>query len=207
MSFSQYTTLRSVKQQLKVEIKYQILFPSVKPVEPSAWLRETLGIMVGRRVAYFSEKSRSEGIVFPVLVELQRRNNFAFSLYSGAVIDADKERGLSGECDFVFSLGEQGIELERPIFCVVEAKDNDIELGVPQCIAQMLGARIFNAQDGGIETNTIYGAVTIGDTWLLLKLEGNTVLIDNQYYYLNKLEDLLGVLDHIILEYVGLVTA
>lgn len=196
MSYSQYTSLRIVRQQLGLEVKYQVLFPIVKPVALSPWLQETLGIMLGRRIAYFSEKSRSEGIVFPVLVETQRRHEFAFSLYSGAFIEADKEKGLNGECDFVLSLGEQGIELERPVFCIVEAKDNDIELGVPQCIAQMKGAQIFNGQDGNA-LPVIFGAVTTGDTWLFLKLEKNTLYIDNQYYYLAKTEELLGVLEAI----------
>jgi hypothetical protein len=89
-------------------------------------LKQTLNLYTKNRTAYFNEKSRSEGIVFPILSELQNVHNYKFALYSGATIEGDKELGLNGECDFVLSHAQQSIELERPVFCIIEAKDNDI---------------------------------------------------------------------------------
>lgn len=99
------------------------------------WLTETLEYVLKSKLAYFSEKSRSESIVFPILLELQRKYEPKVAIYSGAVIDVDKKEGLNGECDFVFRRGEQSYFLQVPIFCVVEAKDNDMKLGLPQCVA------------------------------------------------------------------------
>ena len=175
MPYSQFTSLRAVKKQFGLKIENRRLFSTVEPVEASDWLKQTISKSSARRIAFFSEKSRSEAIVFPILLELNNRNNDVFNLYSGAFIDADKEKGLNGECDFVLGLGKQNIEVESPIFCIVEAKDNDIDLGVPH--AQMYGALLYNKQDEN-PVSVIYGSVTTGDTWVFLQLENDTVFID-----------------------------
>jgi hypothetical protein len=200
MAYSQFSSIRQVKKQFGLEEETVSLFPKLPPIEPTDWLKESLHRVMKHQVAFFSEKSRSEAIVFPVLLEVQFLNKFQFSLYSGASIDADKERGLNGECDFILSKGKQSIELDAPFFCVVEAKDNDIEFGVPQCIVQMLGARIFNEQDGRVFPE-IYGSVTTGEQWLFLKLVENTVFINEARYSLDDTGKLLGVLNWIVQQF------
>ena len=200
MPFSQFTTLRAVKKQLGLTVVNQPLFADIAPVEPSNWLVETLSRTLKQRVGYFSEKSRSEAIVFPVLVEIKTHHSDQFTLYSGAILEADKEKGLNGECDFILGLSKQNIELEAPIFCIVEAKDNDLELGLPQCIAQMCGAKIYNEQDGTI-LPYIFGGVTTGESWLFLKLVDDVVYVDTRQYYIEKLDALLGVLELITMQY------
>jgi hypothetical protein len=112
-------------------------------------------------------------------------------------MEADKEKGLNGECDFILSFAKQSYELECPIFCLIEAKDDDIETNVGQCVAQMLGARIFNEKDE-LKVNTIYGCVTTGENWQFLKLVDNQIFLDSKLYYLDRLENILGVLQAIV---------
>ena len=200
MAYNQFTTLRAVKKQLGITVVNQPLFAETSLIKPSSWLVETLQRNLKQRVGYFSEKSRSEAIVFPVLMELKSRNDDQFTLYSGAILEADKEKGLNGECDFILGLSKQNIELEAPIFCIVEAKDNDLELGLPQCIAQMCGAKIYNEQDGTI-LPYIFGGVTTGESWLFLKLVDDVVYVDTRQYYIEKLDALLGVLELITMQY------
>jgi hypothetical protein len=201
MPYSQYTSLRAIKQKFGIQIETEILFDAAVSIAPSEWLKETLRKMLAHQVALFSEKSRSEAIVFPILVEAKEVTNGLVRLYSGAFIDAEKEKGLDGECDFVLGLGKQNLELEAPIFCVLEAKDNDIESGVPQCIAQLIGSQLFNEQDG-FPIPVIYGAVTTGVEWLFLKLEGKNITMDNQRYYIENLPKLLGIINTIIHQFV-----
>jgi hypothetical protein len=198
MNYSQYNTLHSVRQKLGVTTRFGRLFASVEHVAPSSLLVQILERNTFNRTAYFNEKSRSEGIVYPILSELQAVFLSKFALYSGANIEGDKELGLNGECDFVLSQAEQSIELERPVFCIVEAKDNDIELGIPQCISQLYGARLYNQKSDGFLPTVLYGAVTTGTEWNFMKLQENTVMIDNDLYSLKNLPELLGVLHHII---------
>jgi hypothetical protein len=200
MPYSQYNTLHSVRQKLGVSTRFGRLLPNFEHIQPSDLLLKILERNTSNRTAYFNGKSRSEGIVFPILSELQSINNFKFALYSGATIDGEKELGLNGECDFVLSGAAQSIELERPIFCIVEAKDNDIELGIPQCIAQLCGANFFNQKVENIQLKNIYGAVTTGTEWNFLKMEDNNVMIDNDIYSIKNLSELLGAINHLVIE-------
>ncbi|MEY4904943.1 MAG: hypothetical protein RLZZ292_2758 [Bacteroidota bacterium] len=201
MPYSQYNTLQSVRQKLGITTHFRSLFSEAPPVAPSDWLLQTLTRYTKARTAYFNEKSRSEAIVFPILSELQNSCNFTFALYSGATIEGDQDLGLNGECDFVLSQAKQSIELERPVFCIVEAKDNDIELGIPQCMAQLYGARLFNEKVGEYSPTIMYGAVTTGTEWNFLQMTKNEIIIDNDFYYIKNLPELLGVLNHIVKQF------
>ncbi len=198
MAYSQFNTLKLVKKNLGIQITNKLLFAGVEKMPPSEFLLSFLEMTTGHKTAFFSEKSRSEAIVFPVLVNLQKEMDFQFSLYSGATIDAEKERGLNGECDYILGKGEQGAEIETPIFCVVEAKDNDIDIGIPQCIAQLCGADLFNKQEG-IKISPLYGCTTTGETWQFIKYEDGMAVIDTKRYYLTQLDEILGIIRHIVL--------
>jgi hypothetical protein len=89
MAYSKFTSSR-VREELGIMDKYTSLFPQIVPLEPSDWLQTSL--KMAKNVAFFSEKSRSEGIIFPILVELQNRNEGHFSIYSGADLEADSLR-------------------------------------------------------------------------------------------------------------------
>ena len=95
------------------------------------------------------------------------------------------------------SSGEQSFEIETPLFCLIEAEDNDIEKNIPQCIAQMEGAKVYNEKEGKY-LDVIFGCVTTGTEWQFLKLENKTCFIDEKRYYINDLPALLGVLQKII---------
>jgi hypothetical protein len=71
---------------------------------------------------------------------------------------------LVGECDFILSAAPPVPALRAPLVTIVEAKRNEVESGVWQCIAQMVGAREFNQQSGG-GPEAIYDCVTNAETW------------------------------------------
>ncbi|MGH9838542.1 MAG: hypothetical protein ACREEM_07150 [Blastocatellia bacterium] len=127
---------------------------------------------------------------------LSDRNDNYLTIYSGDSLNVDEVRGLKGECDFILARDTGSFEVSYPILQIVEAKKNDIEVGIPQCAAQMLGAKIFNEQNG-LNPDAVYGCVTTGDDWLFLKLE-HELLIDTRKYYLGNLGELLGVFQDII---------
>jgi hypothetical protein len=81
----------------------------------------------------------------------------------------------------------------------VEAKEQDLRYGVAQCAAQLYGAKLFNENEG-YPINRFYGATTTGEVWRFLKLEDNTVYLDERKYYLGQLDVLLGVLHLMILD-------
>ena len=167
------------------------------PITPSKVLLDEL--LHARKIPHLSEKARSEWVVAPLFRDLHQFNNYNFNIYSGYVLNADKKMKLNGDCDFLLTGGEFNLlEVQSPIFTAVEAKRNEIEEGLPQAAAQMLGAFIFNKKKG-ITSDIIYGASTNAFEWIFLKLENGTHLtIDTQRYYLNDVHQLLSIFQGIL---------
>ena len=196
-------SLESIRKQLGVTNHLSSLFTSVSPLEETDRLRQDL--QIASLLPARSEKAKSEVIVMPILIELMRKNNNFFTIYSGEILSADPSRGLTGECDFILARNTGTFDIDVPIMIVVEAKKHDMDLGIPQCAAQMIGVQVFN-QERNEPLDTIYGCVTTADDWLFMKLEENRLLVDDQKYYLSDLNKLLGVFQQIIDYYKGILS-
>jgi len=194
MPYSSFT-LKTVEKAFQLQETVQNLFPTVKNLELSDWLQQTLE--KGACLPLKSEKARSEMIIAPILLEMMEKNHRAFTIFSGETLDADADKGLNGECDFIISKAVKTYTIQAPIFALVEAKQNIVENNMGQCAAQMMGARIFN-QSENQPIETIFGCVTNGDVWQFLKLENQTILIDAKKYFLDNIPQILGVLQVII---------
>ena len=146
----------------------------------------------GTVLALTSEKARSEFIVAPILLAARELSGNRFAIFSGERLDVDPESGLVGECDFILTLGPAVPPLEAPVMTIVEAKKNDIEAGLGQCIAQMVAAHQFNeASDRA--GSPVYGCVTTGEAWQFLRLDGPAALLHDRRYYRDDLGGILGV--------------
>lgn len=193
MAYSDFTLAR-LNEQFGLTNRRERLFHIVQPISPSSWLIDELQQL--EELPVRTEKAKSEYIVVPILKELRRLNDKYFTVYSGEILTADPALGLNGECDFMLAKDINTFDLNYPIIHIVEAKRNDLEIGVPQCAAQLLGARIFN-EKRGVKLEKIYGCVTTGNDWLFLVLEDNLV-IDSRIYYLSEVDLLLGIFGQII---------
>src|SRR5947209_18054673 len=156
MSYSEFS-LELVEQSLGVALREADLFPDCQPAPVPDWLPGLLAR--GTRLALISEKARSEFIVVPILLAVRELTADRLAIYSGQRLDVDPARGLVGECDFILALGPAVPPLRAPIATVVEAKKNDVEAGLGQCIAQMVAARQFNEAAGRLGA-PVYGCVT-----------------------------------------------
>jgi hypothetical protein len=194
MAFTSFS-LEKVRDDFAITLQMMPLFLEVEPFSASAWLEETLIFTKALAFQSGSEKARSEFIIAPILASLAQGKK-RFSIFSGQTFEVDSVLGLTGECDFLLSLHPDSPIIEAPVFALVEAKKQDIEGGLGQCAAQMIAAQRFNQKH--LLESVVYGCVTSGETWQFLKLEANTLLIDQNRYYLDRLEILLGVLNHII---------
>jgi len=142
-----------------------------------------------------NEKAKSELLVMPILIEVWDINQ-NFKPLSGLSLSVDSEKGLTGRCDFLISNDPNAQDIESPIMCVFEAKNDAIEDWYGQCGAEMLAARIFNERKGN-DIKIIYGAVTNGFVWQFLKLENQILFIDSQRYGTANLPQLLGAIQKI----------
>ncbi|MCE2717208.1 MAG: hypothetical protein ACK57R_01175 [Dolichospermum sp.] len=193
MAYSDFS-LTKFKKTFNITIKEEAdLFATVEPIEISEKLTNTLEETTELALAINTEKARSEMIITPILLEVRRKANYQISLFSGTDFNVDIERGLNGYCDFVISRSREQLTINAPVLIIVEAKNENIKGGLGQCAAAMLAAQLFNEQEGN-EIKTIYGAVTTGDIWKFLKLEGTDIFIDLNNYYIQELNKILGIL-------------
>ena len=193
MAYNQFS-LDDVKQKLGVSIREaEGLFAGIPPATPSAWLQETLREGVALALAVSTEKARSEWIIAPILLEVRRQRRGELSLFSGTELNVAEARGLTGFCDWLVSRSPEQLSIEAPVMAIVEAKNENFRLGIPQCIAEMVAASLFNERRGR-PRDAVYGVVTTGNVWRFLRLRGDVAEVDLTELYLDQLDRVLGVL-------------
>ncbi len=166
-----------------------------KPIEPSDYLKTTIQRNLRRKLR--SEKAKSEFIISPILAELEELNLQKFAIYSGYKFNVEPKQGLSGFCDFVLSFEPTAFRIESPVFCIVEAKNENLESGIPQCVAELYAAQIFNKR-AGKSRPTLYGAVTFGNEWKFIRFSDTEAQVDTSIFYLNQLDQILGIMQYIV---------
>ena len=193
MAYSNWT-LDTVKKAFDIaEVNTAGIFSGAEPVVPSAHLTTTLERNVPLAFAMGTEKAKSELIVSAVLVELWEHFDRHISFFSGIDFNVDAESGLTGVCDFVVSLSSSQFHLESPIIILVEAKRDNLTSGLGQCVAEMVAAQRFNAEQGN-DIPCVYGATTSGIDWVFLKLEGKKLQLDMAAYQIAQCDKILGIL-------------
>ena len=193
MSYSDFS-LSKIKKGFDVEIVETVdFFSKTTLLEPSNFLKQTLQENLPLALAINTEKSRSEMIIAPILIEVRRKMKSKISLFSGTEFNVDVQKGLNGICDFLISRSSEQLLLTAPVVAIVEAKKENLNAGLGQCIAEMIAAQIFNERENN-EIPIIYGAVTTGNIWKFLQLETTTIQIDLTEYSIVSLGQILGIL-------------
>jgi hypothetical protein len=194
MAYNDFT-LEQLNQTLGIAIQsHHDLFSTQKrTIELSLTFKEYLAYSTTLALSISTEKARSEMMIAPILIELKRMMGDRISLFSGTQFDVDATQGLNGFCDYIISLSDQQFFIQAPVAVIFEAKNENIKGGLAQCIAAMIAAQIFNAKKANA-VDTIYGAVTTGNQWKFLKLYQNIASIDIKDYYIDRLEEIIGIL-------------
>ncbi|MBO3459899.1 hypothetical protein G7B40_030145 [Aetokthonos hydrillicola Thurmond2011] len=193
MSYSDFSFAEVLEKfDLKTEEKMGV-FADFPEVEPSDFLKEAIKRYFPLLRASDNEKIRSEGLIFPVLSDLKFQVNPQVNLFSGIDFNVDTSLGLNGYCDYLITKSEESLIVKAPVIIVVEAKKENINAGLGQCLAEMVAAQIFNQQRGE-SIPSIYGTVTTGTNWVFLKLTEKTVLIDLDEYSIKTPNKIIGIL-------------
>ena len=197
MPYSEFT-LESVLPAFQLEkVDTTGLFSEVETIEPSDHLMTALARKAPLATTIGTEKAKSEMIVADILVDLREHFEQRISLFSGIDFNVDVDNGLSGVCDFLISLSPGQSFLEAPVIILVEAKRDDLLIGLGQCVAEMVAAQRFNAEKGN-DIRCIYGATTSGTDWKFLRLEGKRLHIDMTVYTIERCDRILGILSSMV---------
>lgn len=198
MGYSKFKKLKEVTKKFGLDAEQIRLFQEIKPVEASPWLQETLA--KADIVPLTNEKTKSERILSPILLEVAEKFRNETTLFSGEELLVDVDNDLAGACDFFFVLAPRKPYIEAPIISLAEAKDEDMDYGIAQCAAQLYGAKLFNEAEGKTFP-VLYGCASTGIDWQFLRFEENVFYIDTKIY--TDLKEILGVWHHIIQLYLS----
>ena len=112
MSYSQFNTISSVKTAFNLTVVDGDRFlPEIEAIAPSSTLSDYLQESLPIVATSGSEKARSEGIIYPVLLEVRRQLDRKVSLFSGEEFNVDESVGLNGVCDFLLTRSTQVLEI------------------------------------------------------------------------------------------------
>ncbi len=88
--------------------------------------------------------------------------------------------------------------ISTPMLCVVEAKKDDFEQGLAQCLVEMQACQWNNNNDG--RSIDVFGIVTNGEGWKFYKFTTANQVYETPLYSLENLPKILGILNRIFLD-------
>jgi hypothetical protein len=193
MSYSEFT-FQSLRDTLALHLTQDAtLFAHIEEVTISAYLQTTLQENVALALNINTEKARSEMIIAPMLIEVRKILHRQISLFSGVEFQVDAALGLNGVCDYIISKSTNQVYVSAPAVMIVEAKNENIKAGLPQCIAAMYAAKLYNEREHNA-VDRILGIVTTGSNWKFLTLEDTRVLIDYDEYLIDQAGKILAII-------------
>jgi hypothetical protein len=193
MPYSEFT-FQSLRDKLALHLGQDAsLFAHIEEVTVSEYLQTTLQENVALALNINTEKARSEMIIAPMLIEVRKILKKQVSLFSGVELQVDAALGLTGVCDYIISKSTNQVYVSAPAVMIVEAKNENIKADLPQCIAAMYAAQIYNEREHN-EVDRILGIVTTGSNWKFLTLEDTHVLIDYDEYLIDQAGKILAII-------------
>jgi hypothetical protein len=197
VAYSDFTLREAIDRFGLTLVDEPDLFGDAPEIEPGPLLRAVLPEFVPLALAINTEKARSELVIAPLLAALRAQMGHRFSIFSGIDFTVDPSQGLAGYCDFILSRSPEQQFLRSPVAAIVEAKNENLKSGLGQCVAAMVGARVYNEREGQ-PAAVVYGAVTSGSVWRFLRMDGTAVALDQQEYHVRQLPKLVGILSRIV---------
>lgn len=168
-------------------LKWQIEF---KPIAPSEFFIERM-----RRLRKFDLK-RSEGakeLIIDAFWEEALQPFEHLKMWKSVPLNSET---LTGVVDYLLT---RNIDiLEAPYLCVAEAKKDDFEQGLAQCLVEMKAARWRNEQVGKLID--VFGVVSNGAIWQFYKYTKQNEVYGTEEYAARHEAEVLGILDAILVE-------
>lgn len=196
MAYSDFTLREALRRFGLTLTDVPDLFGHVPEVEPSPLLKALMPVFLPVAIAIDNKKARSECVIAPLLLAVRDQFQNRFTVFSGVEFPADPPAGLSGYCDFILSRSPNMHLIQSPAVAIAQVKGTGLNGGYGQCVAGMVGAARFNAQDGN-PPGPVFGAVTSGTEWKCLRLDGDQLRADLREYQINELAKLVGIIAHI----------
>jgi hypothetical protein len=158
-----------------------------EPIEPSAFLQERLHRM---RCFDLQSYEESKKLVIDAICEEALQGFETLRMWKGGKLEGEE---TSGYVDYL--LAERRRYLEAPMLCVVEAKKDDFEQGLAQCLVEMQACQWSNQKIG--KQIDVHGIVSNGQGWSFYKLDLAGQVYESETYAIARMSDVLGLLQEV----------
>ena len=112
-------------------------------------------------------------------------------IWKGAQLEGEQ---AAGYVDYL--IAERKRYLTAPLLCVIEAKKDDFEQGLAQCLVEMQACQWRNEQEGKGAAD-IFGIITNGQGWKFYRLTPTREVYESELYSTGDMELLLGRLRYV----------
>jgi len=156
----------------------------ITPIAPTAEFQNHLD-----RLQFFDLERSEEGkklLIDAILIEAGQPFK-QLKFWKGANLESEVAHGAA---DYLMT--EQRRYFEAPFVCVVEAKKDDFEQGLAQCLMEMEACQWSNQKVN--RDLDIFGIVTNGEGWKFYKLTLAGNVYETLLYSVSNLDSILGLL-------------
>lgn len=187
-NFSSFTKKEAFKQ-----LNLDELTPwsfTATPIPVSKFFHERLDRLQRRFDLNSCEESKK--LLIDAVCDEALENLDRLKIWKGANLRTETTCGVAD-----YLIAERKGYLENPFLCIIEAKRDDFEQGLAQCLVEMQACQWENQQDRPTRDCEIFGIVTNGDSWQFYKLTPKGEVYETPTYSIGDLELLLGRLHHV----------
>ena len=185
-NFSSFTT-KEAYQQLNLQ-KILLWDHQVRNVIASDFFQERMA----RLQRHFDLKTCEDAkkLLIDAVCEEALEGFDRIKIWKGSSLETLTTNGVAD-----YLIAEHRGYLEAPFLCVVEAKKDNFEQGLAQCLVEMQACQWENQQVG--RSIDSLGIVTNGDGWQFYKLTIDNQVYETPFYAIGTLEVVLGWLKYI----------
>ena len=185
-NFSSFTT-KEAYQQLNLQ-KILLWKHQVKNATASDFFQERMA----RLQRHFDLKTCEDAkkLLIDAVCEEALEGFDRIKIWKGSSLETLTTNGVAD-----YLIAEHRGYLEAPFLCVVEAKKDNFEQGLAQCLVEMQACQWENQQVG--RSIDSLGIVTNGDGWQFYKLTIDNQVYETPFYAIGTLEVVLGWLKYI----------
>jgi hypothetical protein len=185
-NFSSFNYADAFKQLSLIDlIPWQII---ANPLEPSNFFQERLRRLEQSFDLQGYEESKKllvDAICEEAILETEH-----LRIWKGAQLESDV---LTGYVDYL--IAERKRFLDTPLLCIIEAKKDDFEKGLAQCLVEMQACQWQNRQVN--REIDVFGIITNGTTWQFYKLATTGEVHESKPHAIGDMNLVLGLLRYV----------
>lgn len=185
-NFSSFTYTEAFKQLNLTDLTHWEI--EATPVEPSAFFQERMQRL--EELFNLDGYEESKKLLIDAICEEAISSTKHLKIWKGAQLEGDV---AAGYVDYL--IAERKRYLDLPLLCIIEAKRDDFEKGLAQCLVEMQACQWQNRQ--AQRDIDVLGMTTNGTAWQFYKLIVTGEVYESPVYSVGDMNLLLGRLRYI----------